>query len=286
MERLIEDLKIVLERGLDLNISQLSINNGTELIECSKYLPKSFVPRQEWRTFHPEEIDILTCLPARWDLGKYIGVIQLPESLIQPLRDILDRSEFDPLDPDRYINKISFNPDYQSIVEKIATHLQYYCIGTDKIKSLGIHLNRSGLITTTVDAIEFLPNKPHVGLHLDSWEKAPLRRRHLSSNRICINLGHEPRYFLFINLSLMKMFELLGLSTAVDISHYYRGNELPDKFMKTYPDYPVIKLALAPNQAYIAPTENIIHDASTLDKKELDLSLTFIGKFGINTGNR
>jgi hypothetical protein len=284
MERLIEDLKIVLERGIDLNIlSQLSINNGTELIECSKYLPKSFVPRQEWRTFHPEEIDILTCLPDRWDLGKYIGVIQFPEFLIQPIRDIFDRSEFDSLDPERDLDKICSAPDYQSIVEKIAVHLQCYCLSTDKIKSLGIHVNRAGLITTTVDAIEFLPRQPHVGLHLDSWEKAPIRRRHLSSNRICINLGHEPRYFLFINLSLMKMLEMLGLSTAVDISHYYRGIDLPDKFMETFPDYPVIKLALAPNQAYIAPTENIIHDASTLDKQELDLSLTFIGKFGIST---
>jgi hypothetical protein len=164
--------------------------------------------------------------------------------------------------------------------------LEYYCLSTDKIKSLGIHINQAGLITTTIDAIEFLPRQPHVGLHLDSWEKAPIRRRHLSSNRICINLGNEPRYFLFINLSLMKMFEMLGFSTAVDISHYYRGIELPDKFMRTFPDYPVIKLALAPNQAYIAPTENIIHDASTLDKQELDLSLTFIGKFRINTGNR
>jgi hypothetical protein len=116
MERLIEDLKIVLERGIALNTFQLSINNGTQLIECSKYLPKSFVPRQEWRTFDPDEIDILTCLPDRWDLDRYIGVIQFPESLIKPLRDILDRSEFDPLDPDRYINKVSFNPEYQSIV--------------------------------------------------------------------------------------------------------------------------------------------------------------------------
>lgn len=283
MQRLNEDLKIVLERGLDLDTSQLSINNGTELIERSNYLPKSFVPRQEWRTFHPEEIDLFTCLPDQWELGKYIGVIQLPEALTQPLRDIIDRSEFDPLDPERDLDKISFNPDYQSIVEKIATHLQYYCLSTDKIKSLGIHINRAGLITTTVDAIEFLPDKPHVGLHLDSWEKAPLRRRHLSSNRICINLGHEPRCFLFINLSLIKIFEMLGLSTAVDISHYYRGIALPDKFMETFPDYPVIKLALAPSQAYIAPTENIIHDASTLGKQELDFSLTFIGKFGIHT---
>jgi hypothetical protein len=77
------------------------------------------------------------------------------------------------------------------------------------------------------------------------------------------------------------MFEMLGLSTQTDISENYRGFELPHKFMAAFPDYPVIKLALAPNQAYIAPTENTIHDASSLDKQEVDFSLTFIGKFGI-----
>ena len=50
-------------------------------------------------------------------------------------------------------------------------------------------------------------------------------------------------------------------------------------FMRCFPDYPVIRLRIAPNEAYIAPTENIIHDGSTLGKMYFDICLTIRGKF-------
>ena len=36
----------------------------------------------------------------------------------------------------------------------------------------------------------------------------------------------------------------------------------------------MIKLALEPNEAYIAPTENILHDATSIEKQAIDVSLT------------
>jgi hypothetical protein len=51
--------------------------------------------------------------------------------------------------------------------------------------------------------------------------------------------------------------------------------------MKYYPEYPVVKLRIAPREAYIAPTENMIHDGCTVDKNRPDLKLMFLGHFGI-----
>lgn len=43
--------------------------------------------------------------------------------------------------------------------------------------------------------------------------------------------------------------------------------------MKLYPDYPVIKLRIAPGEAYIAPTGQIIHDGTSMGKQYPDVTL-------------
>jgi hypothetical protein len=277
------DIKIILDRAIDRDLISLKINNGTEklapeIAERDGYLPDSFVPKQTWRDLTIDEkhqlivkIDTIDS----WNLGKYIGAIEIPDRLIAPLRQDIetkDRSSH---------NSTILTQSDREIVAAISNYLRSYLLVNEEITTLGMQRHLPGLITSTVDAIRYLPQLPRVGLHLDSWQKYPLRRRHLSSNRICINIGLETRYFLFIDLSLMKMAQMLGINSAIEISRYYRGVEIPDLFMSAFPNYPVLKLGLPPNFAYIAPTENIIHDASSLDKKQLDFSLTYIGKFGI-----
>ena len=285
MRELAEDIKIILDKEIEINEVPISINSGTlklqsELIEQHGYLPNSYVPNHTWRWINQSEISILIASADQikeWTLGGYIGVIKILDSLIEPLRNKLEIDSSSIKD----ISLESLQTDYHSIIENISSYLQSYLLSSDEINYLGIQRHQPGLVTSTVDRIRYLPKLPHVGLHLDSWQKAPLRRRHLSKNRICINIGRETRYFLFINLSVLKMAQLLGLSTATDFAQYYRGIEIPDKFMNAFPDYPVIRLALGPNMAYIAPTENMIHDATSLGKVELDFSLTFLGRFGI-----
>jgi hypothetical protein len=285
MSELIEDVKVIPDRGITTDQVQILINNGTkklssEVIEKDDYLADSFAPNQSWRLLNNTEDSILISSVDKinqWKLGNCIGLLQVSDYVIKPLRDKLKLDNFSIAG----FSQVSLKTDYYSIIEKISTYLQSYLLFPDEISYLGIQKHRPGLLTSTVDSIRYLPKHPRVGLHLDSWQKLPLRRRHLSRNRICINIGCETRYFLFINLSILKMAQLLGLSTATDFAQFYRGIEIPDKFMKAFPNYPVIKLALPPNMAYIAPTENIIHDATSLDKAETDFSLTFLGKFGI-----
>jgi hypothetical protein len=290
MEQLTEDIKIIVDRDIESDSERFLLNSGTNIlspIESNNlnYVQGCFLPKQEWRTVNSVELEQLTTstdIQSNWDLGSQIGIISIPDHLVQPFRQIIRTIDIDLNQPNEDINKVSLHPNYQYAIQEICAYLQQYAlIPNDEIKNLGVHCSQPKLVTTTVNAVKYLPHKPYVGLHLDSWENSPLRRRHLSSNRICINIGQESRYFLVINLSLMKIFDLLELSTISDISQHYRGVKLPSEFMRNFPNYPVIKITLAPNEAYIAPTENIIHDASTLDKQELDFSLTFLGKFGI-----
>jgi hypothetical protein len=270
----------MLESGIKITVASNAVpanrfwlNSGTRLVPAApNYLPNSFLPKQDWRAATSTELEQLTRSAEGWNLGEQIGIVKIPDALTQPLRQIV-HSHAD-------LHQAASHPDSQSVVQSLANYLQRYSIYGYEVQPLGIHASRPGLITTTMDEQRYLPRKPHVGLHLDSWDNAPLRRRHLSKNRISINLGERNRYFLLINLSLLKIFDLLELS---DVSKYYRGVQLPAMFMQRFPDYPVVKIALAPNEAYIAPTENFIHDASTLDKQELDVSFTCLGKFGLMT---
>jgi hypothetical protein len=135
-----------------------------------------------------------------------------------------------------------------------------------------------GQFTVTKD--EFGASRQRLaGMHLDSWDRLPLRHRHRSRNRLCINFSREARYSLFINLPLLSMFRYLGLSDPTDIYSDYRGLSVGQRFMGACPDYPVVRLQIEPGEAYILPTDNAIHDASTVGNRFPDITLTYLGYF-------
>jgi hypothetical protein len=96
---------------------------------------------------------------------------------------------------------------------------------------------------------------------------------------MCVNLGREARYSLFINLPLMDMFSYLGLRDPEDIYADFRGLSLGPRFMRSRPEYPVIRLRIEPGEAYVLPTDNLIHDGSTEETAHPDVTMTFIGRF-------
>ena len=198
--RLIADIQVVGDRDFDLDAlaSKLTVNTGSAHLEpndenTANYVRESFVPLLTWRPLNSTECGIVISPIRKWNHAHSIGVVKIPEQELELLRQTLTIA-------DRQVT-IKHNDLYQAAVRQIANYLQAYTVPQELIKSLTINISQPGLITTTRDEINYLPDKLYVGLHLDSWEKAPLKRRHLSSNRLCINLGRETRYFLFINLS-------------------------------------------------------------------------------------
>ena len=89
--------------------------------------------------------------------------------------------------------------------------------------------------------------------------------------------GREPRYLLFINVPLMRMFQYLGLRDPEDIRSDYRGLYVGHRFMSACSVYPVVRLQIDPGEAYIMPADNLLHDASTERTRFPDITLTFLG---------
>lgn len=55
-------------------------------------------------------------------------------------------------------------------------------------------------------------------------------------------------------------------------------------FMSTFPEDPIVRLRLRPGEAYIAPTENILHDGSSAEVIETNHYLSIRGRFDFMDG--
>jgi hypothetical protein len=263
--------------------SRLSISSGTQQVDKSadhQYLPWASVPKSPWRSPSPADLQILTGHTGSgsiWDTGVDVAVIDLPTEYTLPFATMLeDEGIRERCVPGEYTS-ISRHPQWASNLDR----LRGYVAGLSNravTEAIFFRITDPGLQTVTRD--EFGSDKRNfAGLHVDSWDRLPLRTRHRSRNRLCINFGRESRYSLFINLPLMHMFRHLKLRDPEDIYEDYRGLYLGHRFMKEYPDYPAIRLQIDPGEAYIMPTDSLIHDASTEGKRFPDITLTFLGYF-------
>jgi hypothetical protein len=219
--------------------------------------------------------------PARcekdWNVGVDVAVIRLPPEVTHPFEAMLeDHGVREQCNAVSY-SSVSKHPKWEENLGALNPYVASLSSGrpTDAIY---FRISDPGQFTVTKD--EFGANRQRLaGMHLDSWDRLPLRHRHRSRNRLCINFSREARYSLFINLPLMGMFRHLGLSDPHDIYADYRGLSLGQYFMGACQDYPVVRLQIEPGEAYILPTDNVIHDASTVGNRFPDLTLTYLGYF-------
>lgn len=137
-----------------------------------------------------------------------------------------------------------------------------------------------------VDGIQFRPPDQRtvsaddstglrVGLHVDTWDLDRRFARYTARNRIAVNLSGTPRWLLFVPFTYTQIREWLPRSERHDSDP--RGLVLD--FFRTFPSGPVYRLRIDPGMAYVAPTENLIHDASSLGGSALDTTLHARGFF-------
>ena len=121
--------------------------------------------------------------------------------------------------------------------------------------------------------------RSHVGLHLDCFDCLPARERWKGSSRICINLGVSARFFQFLPVLAFQMPDLLQPGKLPNDGPYEPlPNKLARAFMEKFPHVPALRLRLEPGEAYLAPTENVIHDGCA-ETGTPDTTLTVRGVF-------
>ncbi len=140
-------------------------------------------------------------------------------------------------------------------------------------------VSRQGLQTLNFKFIE--ESMRYTGLHLDRSEDKKLGKCHTAQQRICFNLG-ETRYLYYCPISADKLKETLEKK----VSHEVNFDNIIDLYYEHFKDYPINVVELPFGNFYIAPTDNVIHDGSTINHINPDITLVYLGYFNLNTNEK
>lgn len=226
------------------------------------YVPGARVPVPEWRRATQEENALLWSATApQTHCG--VGFVRLLGP--QLVRLFAERSDiFERTDDADTLKHPLLGLLFDSIGNAglVAKHVLSARTGCD----------RPGRITMT----KAVDQDARIGLHIDRWDRLSVAELEQSSNRISINLGPVDRHFIFLNQTASGMASMLGranLRVAPDVG------AIGTAFMSAFPEYPIVRLCLRPGEAYVAPTENILHDGSSAGVLETNHYLSVRGRF-------
>jgi hypothetical protein len=178
---------------------RLMLSNGlmraSYLSEKSSFEEEAIVPGEQWEPISPELYHKYFTSESPPEPGSWISIVQIPEEIMDCFRP-LQRASAAHWKVEK-INELFIDEYFQ--FQRGIKAVQHYCAhfneqGICHPDNIGILANPANLLTVTQN----LERTRLIGLHLDSYDHNSLEKRHLSSNRICINLGSQDRYFLFM----------------------------------------------------------------------------------------
>lgn len=256
-------------KGVEVNYEQYSF--------LPLYIDEAYIPKRDWKALSKKEEKCLYSVNNLKDYNNiYVG--ELPERVKKLFRKI----DFSICKNRDDVMK-SFAKD-QELTRNLNEELNRFLTTISNSKPFHLHCITTNLPNVEMVACDItrlpenftIEEKKYMGLHNDGTQYMTLHTTHKFGNRICINIGSEARYFLYINLSMIQVYNLLKEKISIDKVDVYNVAEY---FFKYFPDYPVIRIKQEPYQYYIAPTDNCFHDGSTLGNTQLDINMVYFGNF-------
>ena len=227
---------------------------GGTKYEGTKYQDGIYLPREDWRAVSAME---LTLLQGRggYTPTRDIRVFTIPPWLHRLLWDL----DLGSMIEDPGFSTTIRDPLFERFCVEAGSVLEALGIPSRKIT---VRFQKSGGGKAEGHSTTFDPEfETFVGLHVDNFERRPIDTRHLSFPRVVVNLGLEPRSFVFINLPLINLLAPSGIAHSREsYQRYSWAYPLAHRFMESVPDYPAVRLLLHPGEGYVAPTQNLIHD--------------------------
>jgi hypothetical protein len=262
---------------------RLRINSGVVRAEGydpyneSSYINNAYKASALFRRINKEEEELLCTEENNGEYSDLISLWKLPRDIIDcfeklNLTNCTDRNEV--------VQRLQENEELTGLISaKAENMLRGFAFGEFKFHSLGVNKPELQTISRYYDRAEASGNLKYLGLHIDHSTDFTFATASSSKNRVCINLSSEPRRLLFINLTVTQIYEMLS---SLRLSSQLVLNDIEKLFFEYYPQYPVIEITQYPYEFYIAPTDNCIHDGTTLSRSGIDIALTFTGYFKHN----
>ncbi len=242
-------------------------NNG-----ALTYDKDAYVPVHSWRTLSDMEREIVLADDSVQHYSSSILIDKLPDYLCDLLKQV---NVGDCQDFTSVLNAFKSKPELVSDIQsELVKLLHQYSRDHSELLFHRIVFNPPGIETLTY----FIEDKKlnFVGFHVDRSMECSFSNVEDSLNRICINIGSEDRIVYYINLSLNSMYLMLKELGKYDMVQITTDN-IGTYFFRQFPDYPVIKIIQAPYEFYIMPTDNVLHDGSSLDRIKHDICLVYLG---------
>ncbi|RBL89646.1 hypothetical protein [Chitinophaga flava] len=272
-----EGVKII---ASEATYASLEISTGCEVAKERaatgiSYISNAYKPRDEWRKITEDELSMLKAdLQSGNESSSTIYIFDIPGVL---------KNKFENITLNKVISKRHFlkvQSEKKELFRQYADLLNKYCshfLQEGKEISKGFYsVNDANLSTTT----KYFKGKQYTGLHIDNIDNLAIDKAHDAQNRLCINLGTQKRYFLFVNQPLSEMKTWI-LNQKGSFNAKNTQWHLSQLFCRTYGTYPIVRIPLDPYQAYIAPTENILHDGSNIGSTAPDITYTLLGHFSL-----
>ena len=237
----------------------------------------AMVAHLPWNSIDPEDLACRGVILGRHHAHDTVALVSIPGELLERLRGIRHQSRI----PGR---QTEAGERLISAVRAVSEHVRHdarWQLDPGAFEHAGFSTGPAPMRNTTLN----MRTGCLVGLHLDSWDELPPLRRSEGQNRICINLGADDRWLQFIPLTAAAMFMALrakgGGNPGNESSFAEPGADydLARHFLEVFPGVPVIRVRMHPGEAYIAPTENLVHDGC-IESGIDDLTLTIRGRIG------
>jgi hypothetical protein len=114
--------------------------------------------------------------------------------------------------------------------------------------------------TTTIDWSTDL----RIGIHVDNFDKLSFADRTTGRRRLGVNLGPGPRWLLLATIDVLDLCRTINR----DRPQSYPHTDDVRRYTSEGHELQLLRIRLDPGEGYIAPTELLPHDGSTLDATE------------------
>ncbi|WP_037906459.1 hypothetical protein [Actinacidiphila yeochonensis] len=135
---------------------------------------------------------------------------------------------------------------------------------------LGCATSPGNWATTTEDS----DTRRRIGLHVDNFDRLPYATRHQSRRRLCLNLGPGPRYLLVGDRDVQQICHVL----YPDPEQRYPHTDDVRRYAASGHPLRCLRIRLEPGDGYIAPTEFLPHDGSTVGTGQPSVAAFWLGR--------
>ena len=250
-----------------VRLSQGTCTVGEAGLAPADYKPGAIVPRSPWKSLSPSEANLLTRTTSavRTD---FVSVVRPPTDLVEQIRTLVGDAG-----SGRFVPDFTARNGNAELVESVADRLaESFCAPLRDRRTLGLDIERREPGTVTRD----LSDNLKLGLHIDTWSKSHRADLLAAPNRMCLNIGTQSRYLIFSNILYHDALRLLGDHPDLDRR---TPTDNARWFLALTPHYPVVRVEIRPGEAYIAPTDNLIHDGMNDGSAEPDVKFSVLGHF-------